>query len=294
MGLSSFAMAQTVTDGLMMPAKTICTGFIYTHDRWTDYWEGDLKRENGNIGTVTTTSVMWMAAYGVTDKVNIIAMLPYIQTKASQGTLAGMEGIQDLSITAKYNFFKKPLGTGTFKAFGALGYSTPLNDYTPDFYPLSIGMATHNLSWRLTANHAFENGIYINASGAYTWRSNTTLDRPAYYTGSQLYNTNEVKMPNVFDFVVNVGYHRGPLQADLNYMQQNTLGGADIRRQDMPFVSNRMNYSKVGAFVMYYPPFPKGLAVRAGTTLTVAGRNVGQSATLMGGLLYTIRFSAKP
>lgn len=290
-GISFPGFTQTVNDGIMMPKKTICTGFIYSHDRWTEYWEGDLKRENGNIGTLTTQNIMWVGNYGVTDKLNIIAMLPYVKTEASQGTLRGFEGLQDASIAVKYNFFKRSAGPGKFQTFGALGFSAPVSDYTPDFYPLSLGAATRNIAWRLTANYAFEMGIYINASGAYSWRSNTKLDRPSYFTGGQLYLTDEVKMPNIFDFVVSVGYRKGPFQADLNYTQQNTLGGSDIRRQDMPFVSNRMNFSRAGAFIMYYVPSTHGLAMRGGYSLTVDGRNVGKSSTLTGGLLYTLNFS---
>ena len=77
-------------------------------------------------------------------------------------------------------------------------------------------------------------------------------------------------MPNTFDFITMLGYNKNGLQAELFYSQQNTLGGGDIRRQDMPFVSNRMNYSKVGALIMYYLPKPKNLAVRA-----MAGYNAG-------------------
>jgi hypothetical protein len=50
---------------------------------------------------------MWFGNYGITDKINVMAMVLYVQTEASQGTLAGMEGIQDLSVGVKYNFFKK-------------------------------------------------------------------------------------------------------------------------------------------------------------------------------------------
>ena len=68
--------AQTIDDGLMMPRKQLCTGFVYMHDSWDRYWEGPLERGNGNIGTLTTQSVSWMGAYGVTDRLNVIAMLP--------------------------------------------------------------------------------------------------------------------------------------------------------------------------------------------------------------------------
>lgn len=283
--------AQTLTDGLMMPKKNLCTGLMYTNDQWTEYWEGELKRENGNIGKITTQSLMWVGNYGITDKINVIAMLPYVKTEASQGTLHSMEGIQDLSIGVKYNFFGKKFEKSAINVFGVLNFSTPLSDYTPDFFPLSLGTQTTNLMYRLTTHFKIEQGWFANVSGGYTWRSNTTLDRPSYYDGNDFIISDEVEMPNVFDLFASIGYHKGALQAEVNYMQQNTLGGADIRRQDMPFVSNRMNYSKLGLLVMYYLPKPKNLAVRGAAMYTITGRNVGQSTTFMGGLLYTLHFA---
>src|SRR5690349_2291127 len=78
------ASAQTTTDGLMMGKNLFCTGFMYTHDQWTSYWEGKLKRENGNIGDLTTQSLSYYGVYGITGKLNVIAMLPYVKTEASQ------------------------------------------------------------------------------------------------------------------------------------------------------------------------------------------------------------------
>src|SRR6188768_3531213 len=98
--------AQTSTDGLMMGKNLFCTGFMYTNDKWTDYWEGELKRDNGNIGSITTQSLMYYGVYGITGKLNVIAMVPYIKTEASQGTLHSMEGVQDLTIGLKYNFLR--------------------------------------------------------------------------------------------------------------------------------------------------------------------------------------------
>ena len=289
--LSSIAVkAQTTTDGLMMAKGNFCTGFMYTHDQWEDYWEGDLKRDNGNIGKITTQSVMWFGNYGITDKINVIAMLPYIKTEASQGTLQGMDGIQDLSVAVKYNFFSKKFEKSAINAFGVVNFSTPLTDYTPDFFPLALGTQTTNIQYRVNVNFKIEQGWFINASPGYTWRSNTTLDRPSYFDGNDLIFSDEVKMPDVFDIFVSSGYLKGRLQVEAQYLQQNTLGGANIRRQDMPFVSNRMNFQKVGLLGMYYLPKPNGLAVRASVTQTLAGRNVGQSLTLMGGVLYTFHF----
>ena len=42
--------AQTIEDAVMMPKQALCTGFMYAHDGWEQYWEGTLKRVNGNMG----------------------------------------------------------------------------------------------------------------------------------------------------------------------------------------------------------------------------------------------------
>jgi Putative MetA-pathway of phenol degradation len=285
--------AQSLTDGLMMPKGNFCTGFLYMHDQWKDYWEGGTRRENANIGTITTQSLMYMGNYGVTDRLNIIVMLPYVKTQPSSGTLTGMEGIQDVSLSAKYRFLAKDYTASGLRFFAVGTFSTPASKYTADFLPMSIGLGSTNFTARLTGNYHLESGWYINASGGYTVRSNVKLDRPSYYSDGQIYFTNEVNMYDTFDFTTMLGYYKNGIQAEAFYAQQNTLGGGDIRRQDMPFVSNRMNYGKVGALLMYYLPKPKNLAVRASFSYTLDGRNVGQSTTLMGGLLYTFHFASK-
>jgi len=288
-----YTHAQTIQDGLMMPKGDLCTGFLFTHDRWTNYWEGTLKRDNGNIGTITTNSLTWLGNYGITDKINFIAMLPYVSTRASQGVLSGMQGLQDLTLAVKYNTLEKSLGRGTFRGFVVGSYATPVSDYSFDFLPLSIGLGTQRVSGRVTLNYSWPNGWYVNGTTAYTWRSNVTLDRPSYYSDGQNFLTNEVWMPNVMDFSFMAGRIKNGLELILAYHQQNTLGGGDIRRQDMPFVSNRMNFSRVEATGMYYLPMIKNLAVRAQTGYTLAGRNVGQSFYVTAGVLYTFHFSKK-
>ena len=100
--------AQTIDDGIMLARHDLLTGNLYTYESWDQYWEGTLKRVNGNIGTITTRTNIWSANYGVTDRLNVIAMVPYVWTRASQGVLHGIQGFQDLTLAAKYNFLAKP------------------------------------------------------------------------------------------------------------------------------------------------------------------------------------------
>jgi hypothetical protein len=283
--------AQTIEDGLMMPRGALCTGFLYMYDSWDTYWEGTLELTNGNIGEISSQSVMWSGNYGITDRLNVIAMVPYVWTSASQGVLQGQSGFQDLTLAAKLNVLDTPFTSlGQLRTIVVASGSTALSDYTPDFYPLSIGSASDRFSGRLTLYFQTPGGFYVDASTAYTFRGNVTLNRDSYFTGDAMYLSNEVEMPDVFDYTVSVGYNKGGLQVPISFSQQFTRGGGDIRRQDMPFVSNRMNASRLSALVMYYLPKTKGLAVRAAVGYTVDGRNVGQATSVTGGLMYTFTF----
>ena len=92
LSLAVSARAQTVDDGIMVSKRSLFTGDIYGYESWDHYWEGALKRANENVGTVTTQTNVWYADYGITDRLNVIAMVPHVWTKASQGVLHGSQG----------------------------------------------------------------------------------------------------------------------------------------------------------------------------------------------------------
>jgi hypothetical protein len=283
--------AQTIDDGRMMPKKLLCTGFFYTHDAWDRYWEGTLERSNGNIGTLTTQTVSWMGSYGISDRLNVIATLPWVETQASAGTLKGQQGLQDLSVGLKWTALRTPLTKhGTLQAFLVASGGGPVTDYTPDFLPLSIGLASRRAAGRATLNFQTNAGWFVEGTGSYTWRDSVTLDRPAYYTNGQLYFSNEVAMPDLIDYAFRAGYWKHGLYLPITFSQQITAGGGDIRRQDMPFVSNRMNVSRLDALAEYYLLSSKSLGLRIGASYAVSGRNVGQSTTLLTGVTYIFRF----
>jgi outer membrane putative beta-barrel porin/alpha-amylase len=283
--------AQTIDDGALLPGRALSTGVVYAHEGWSQYWEGTLKRENGNIGTVTTQTITWTAGYGVSDRLSVMAMLPYVSTEASQGPLHGMSGVQDFMLAAKYQILATPLtDRGTLRALIVGAAGIPASNYTPDFQPLSIGLASRQLSGRFTLNFEARDGWFLNGSAGYTWRANVKLDRPAYYTNGQLYLTDEVAMPDVVDYSIGAGFQQGRVCFPVSFFQQRTLGGGDIRRQDTPFVSNRMDFARIDAMVMYRVPAPRNIGIRVGTSRIVSGRNVGQATTVTGGLFYTLHF----
>lgn len=288
MASSSLAAAQLPDDGLMLPRRMVSVGLSYAHDTWDQYWEGTLKRSNGNIGTLTTQSVTFIAGYGITERLGAMMSLPYVRTEASQGTLHGLSGVQDLSLALTYRLTTRPSRLGVVSAFLTGAAAMPMSDYTPDFMPLSIGTGGGRASARLTLHLRSPSSWFVNASGAYTFCNNVKLDRSSYYTDGQLYMTNEVAMPNVLDYAVSAGVTRGKWHIPVSVVQQRTLGGGDIRRQDMPFVSNRMDFTRLEGSVMY--AILKDISVGVGVGRVIAGRNVGQSTTLTTGLSYAFQF----
>jgi hypothetical protein len=289
--------AQTIDDGIMLADKTLCAGALYTHDSWDHYWEGNLERVNGNIGTITTQSVTMAANYGVTSWFDAIVNVPYIWTNASKGVLHGQAGFQDLTLAAKFKAISLPVGNhGALRAMAVLSGTLPMTNYTPDLQPLSLGANSKTLSGRTTLNYLGRRGLYVNGTAAYTFRGNVTLDRPYYFTNGQLYLSNEVAMPNQFNFGTSVGYRRNNLEIVGEYSQQQTRGGGDIRPQDSPFVSNRVNFSKAGATFKVPVPKLRNLQYWLLYSNTFQGRNVGQANTITTGLMYTLSFEkrAKP
>ena len=284
---ASTLAAQSIDDGLMLSRRTLSAGVSYTHESWDQYWEGTLKRSNGNIGTLTTRTVSWMAGYGISDRIGLFATVPYIKTHASQGVLRDMSGVQDLTLGAKLRVFTSgETSHGAISAFVVGTGAIPVSHYTPDFMPLSIGTAGRRAAARVTVNYQSNSALFATLSSAYTFCANVHLNRTSYYNNGQLYNTNEVAMPNVVLSSLTTGVARGHWMLPVTLTQQHTLGGSDIRRQDMPFVANRMDYVKLDAGAMY--ELPANLAVHVGAGHVLSGRNVGQSTTFTTGLMYAL------
>ncbi|HWB24128.1 MAG TPA: hypothetical protein VG738_01555 [Chitinophagaceae bacterium] len=283
--------AQTDIDGDMMAKKTLCLNAMYSYGSWTNYWEGTLKRDNQNLGRVSTQMAGVMMAYGLYKNVTILAGLPYVQTHATAGTLHGQKGLQDVNLWIKWKAYQASIGRGTFSVFAAGGLTFPSTNYIADFLPLSIGLHSTNLSGRLIADYGIGK-FFVTVSGTYTYRNNITIDRTAYYT-TELHNTNEVQMPDMAMEQLRAGYRSKWLRIEAVADNMNTLGGFDIRRNDMPFPSNKMNSTDAGLFVKYTFKKLPALSLSADGSYVITGRNVGQTTMFGAGVSYVLDFNHK-
>jgi hypothetical protein len=278
------AMAQMPNDPIYLGKKLSCTALMAGQSTWTTYWENSLKRENFNIGTHTTRSLTLMTVYGLTKRVNLIASVPYIQTSTSAGNLLGQKGIQDLSVFVKV----KAVSYKGLSLNAVVGGSIPLGNYVPDFLPMSIGLQCRTATGRVIAAYREpRSGVYVTTVGSYIWRSNITVDRDAYQANDRVYNTNQVGMPDAWDLGAHLGVLRKTWQGEVFAERTGCTNGDYIRRNDMPFPTNNMNATTVGAYAKYEPG---KFGVNARVGYVVDGRNVGQSTSYMVGLLYQIQF----
>lgn len=286
--------AQTDEDAIMMAKNNLCAGGMYSHSSWKYYWEGTFHRNNQNLGTVSTQMVGLMGIYGINRHLAVVAGAPYVWTNSTAGTLHSMHGIQDLSGWIKWEPIEQKFGGNSkLSVFGLVGGSVPLTNYLADYLPLSIGLHSRTLSGRVIADYQYGH-FFVTGVGTYTWRSNITIDEQSYYT-TTFHETNQVQMPNAASWLLRAGYRSKRWIIEGLLADMITQGGFDIRKNDMPFPSNRMDALTAGAHVKYeFHSKPlKGLSLTADGNYAVAGRNVGQATTVEGGVFYIFDFAKK-
>ncbi len=289
--LATAASAQSPNDGLMMPQGQLCILGQYTNSAWKNYWEGENKRENQNLGTVRTQSALLMSNYGISNKLNVMIGLPYVWTKASASYIAGQKDLQDLAVFLKYQAFEKAVLKGKIKLQATGGLSTPVTNYPGDFLPFSIGLQTKTASLRAILNYTADMGLYATAQAGHTWRSSMTTDRDSYIFDNALIYSDEMPVPNVFDYSLRLGFIKPRFQTEIWFDAFTGLSGDDIRYNEAPQPTNKMAAGQVGWFGKGF--INKRWGVLATVSQVLQGRNVGKSLTWTLGSTYFLDINKK-
>jgi hypothetical protein len=98
-------------------------------------------------------------------------------------------------------------------------------------------------------------------------------------------------MPDMASWNVRTGYRSVRLIAEAVFTDMITLGGYDMRKNDMPFPSNKMNSTMAGVDFKYVWKVPSELSLVGGAMYTLSGRNVGQAISWDLGVFYVLDFS---
>ncbi len=289
---ASAVQAQMLTDGVFMPQNTMCTGFSFEQSQFSNYWEGTLKRDNPNVGTMTVQSIAYMLNYGITSKLNVIVALPYVATQATGGTLRPMSGIQDLTVGLKYQAFEWHLGKDQFSGVAEIGGTLPVTNYVAAF-PLAIGTQSKSVFGRALLRYITKNDFIAEGSAAYWWRSNVTIDQTNYYTNNSYVTTNQVVMPDVAQLALKLGYYTYRWGIVASGQMTNCTSGSDIRRGDMFFPNNNIDATRVGIEGHYRIEALNDLYLTASVLKTIDGRNAGEATSLMFSAAYVFDFNKK-
>ncbi len=289
--LGGTLFAQTPNDGLMMPQGQLCILGQYSNSKWENYWQGETKRSNLNLGELTTQSAMLMANYGISEDFNVMVGLPYVWTKASVSYITGQKGLQDLSLFVKYQAFESRGLGGAFKLQGTGGVSVPVSKYTPDLLPFSIGLHSKTASLRAIVNYTADFGLYVTVQGGHTWRGKTKADRDAYLFDNKLIYSDVMPVPNVGDYSARLGFIKPRFQAEVWYESFTGLSGDDIRYNEAPQATNKMAAAQAGVFAKYF--ITKRLGLLATVSQVLSGRNTGEALTWTAGATYFLDINKK-
>jgi hypothetical protein len=287
MGISILTFAQTPLDGLMMPKGDICVAVVYEDTNWEKYWEGTYLRTNQNVGTFNRKIIMPMIVGGITDKINVIVSLPYIKTSASGGQMAGVEGLQDFSVSLKAQLLDYTTGKGKLKVFSNLSFSTPASNYLSDYLPFSLGFGANELGLRAIGMYELDKGPYFRISGAYLHRGATEAERDFYYEDGAYY-TSTMDVPDALQAQASIGswLFQKKLRVEASLTSLRCASGDDIRTYNAPQPTNKIDFDRVEGFAQYYFKNVKGLGVLAYYNHMFSGRNMGQFSGYGLGLTY--------
>ena len=154
--ICNIATPQGIFDGFMKKKDNLDAALSFTNEMGSSFVA---NKKNFNFNR-TTRSLSAYLAYGINDKLDIAASLPYIST-------GDQASLQDMQIGLKYNFFNFNLKNSSRLVFhGTYISSFPVADYkTQD--GKSIGQQAVLHSFKMISQFNFCTHYFIQAQGGY-------------------------------------------------------------------------------------------------------------------------------
>ncbi len=271
--------AQSPVSGFMQGKGNASVVLSYATEKYDEVFLVPEKIQDVPVfNEVQINSFSLYAAYGLTDKLDLVLNAPYIQSKgsATEATLADLnfenerKGLQDISLHLKYSFANIDFGASKLRLMGTIGVQTPLGQYEVEEGLQSI-IAIGNHSTRVnalaSAHYQTESGVFATAQGGYSMRSGD--------------------VPDAVISEFKVGYAASKFYVDAYVAGQLSTSGVDILQDGFTgvFPTTRVSYSRIGASV--YVPVSGGFGVAGGASAYVDGRNVGKSTAYYGAVVYS-------
>ena len=284
-GTTSALHAQGLVSGFMAGKGHGSLVVSGTTERYSNvYLAPELVRGVPVFNEVRVNSLNLYGTYGLTDKIDAVVSLPYIQSKGqafgatiedlnktnpNDGFVNTRQGLQDITALLKFKSYSREIGSSILDLLGVVSFSTPVSNYETNTglgYIIAIGN-------RATKGTALGVVHLKTASGVFA-------------TGQVGYSLRSGNVPHAVVGEAKLGY-AGPK----NYVEayasfQESHGGTDITQNgfDGTFTSTRVNYLRLGASA--YRPITNGFGLTLGASTYVAGRNIGKSTGYSAGITY--------
>lgn len=249
-------------NGFLPAAGEGAAALSYSTESYDEFWLGDTKVATpAALGEVETTSFSLWARYGFTDRVSVVANVPYVDVD-TDGTM-GFEddGVGDAEALVLFRALDVSSAAADHRLVAGVGFRTPVQNYVADA-PVSLGDGSTDLLLRL---------VY-------------QLEVGGFYFSQQLgYDSRGDDVPDTFPLFTEVGYTAGRVTGSVFYSRLFADGGTDIGDPGFTFPSNEEEYSRAGgkAYARLTEAF--GASFVAFTTLD--GKNTGNTTGVSAGLV---------
>lgn len=234
----------------------------YSFDSYDEFWVGDEKVSEPALGEVeSNTPSIWLR-HGFTEKLTVVASLPYVDAEGDGFAGFAESDLQDLMVLGQYRVFMREAAARHSIVLGG-GFRTPASSYEANS-PVDIGDGTTDALFR---------AVYLLQSGS-------------FYLSSQVgWDVRGDDAPDGLPLAITGAWGFGRTWLSATYSRYYADGGTDIGDPGFTFPSNEDEYERIGAKVFSRINDRFGWSVAGFTTLD--GRNTGDTTGYSGGLVFS-------
>ncbi|MEL7002088.1 MAG: transporter [Bacteroidota bacterium] len=258
--LEEHLVAQNIVGGFNAGKKKLNMAFSYTYEDFSEFYCGEEKMAVV-VQDINIQSATLYVEYGITNRLDILANIPYISVRSSNENFSSMSDLQDLSLHLKYALVD-PVGTNPLQLTAGLGVILPISDYDP-LVPVTIGIHTRGIQFSAAGLYNLGNGMFVEL------------------TASQIFRNEDA--PSSLEVTSKIGWAKNKYYAHVWYSKKQTFGGYDLGEPGFSLQTLQCNYDKLGVYGSYR--LGSSVSVSLGGGYVLNGRNVGKSYCVSTGIV---------
>jgi len=274
--------AQINTDGFFNKKGETNIALSYTEATFDEFYLGETRIDGVPVhNEIDQTVYDIYANYGITDRLTVIANLPFIVAEGNGGAdpvngETKQSDLQDISLILKWAAFVKEENGNKVTGIATIGGSYAF-DYEANGI-LSIGSGAPEIDAKLGLQYNDKSGFFGNAFVGYALKGEAD-------NTFGLGDGGKFDVPNSVNAQIKLGYAAQYFYVDAWFDAQKSNGSLDINDPDFGgrFPETKVDYSRIGLNV--YVPIIKNLGLSAAAGRVISGRNVGISTFFTGGLV---------